>query len=151
MHKSLTAFIAMLSLSAFSSTFASEVVICDNDKQFRPKGSREVHLKLTFKRNILQRLEYLGSTVSGEEGGAYSCSLDVQRCTPKTLWKTNGTSTKIWLEENLTQEDPNIEILVSGKSTDVKMYMGQTPYCGFGAEFPTRITKLPNGSCRVAF
>lgn len=151
MNTSLVAFVVMLSLSAAGSTCASEVVACENVQKFRPKGSRTVKLKLTFKQGVLQELDYSGITASGEEGGAYSCDLSVQRDTPKTLWKTTGKSTKIWLEDNLDRDEPDMEVLLKGKVSDVKMNVAPTHYCGFGAEFPSRITKLPNGRCRVVF
>jgi hypothetical protein len=151
MHKSISLFLVVMALSVGATTFAEEVVVCDHIQRFRPKGSREVHLKMTFEKGIPQRFDYSGITASGEEGGAYSCALDGQRNDSKLRWETKARNTKIWLEENLDHDEPDIEILVNGKTTDVQLNITPDHYCGFGAEFPSRITKLPNGKCRVVF
>jgi hypothetical protein len=151
MNNSHSIIIAALALSITTSTLASDVVSCDHIQRFRPKGSRQASLKLTYEHNTLQRFEYSGITASGEEAGAYTCYVDLQRNTSNTKWVTHAGVTQIWFDEYLDADEASIKIKRNGKTIDVQMYVPPTPYCGFGAEFPSHIVKFADGRCRVSF
>jgi hypothetical protein len=158
MSNSHSIIIAALAFSITTSTLASDVVSCDHIQRFRPKGSRQASLKLTYEHNTLQRFEYSGITASGEEAGAYTCYVDLQRNKSNTRWVTHAGVTQIWFDEYLDVDvdvdvdvdEASIKIKRNGKTIDVQMYVPPTPYCGFGAKFPSHVVKLSDGRCRVS-
>lgn len=113
-------------------------------------GSREAALTLYFDRGVLDGVDASSMVASGNEGGAYSCNLEIIKSTPETHWETIGNTSKIWLG-NDQDDEPNIKVIVKGKSTMVLMNIDPASYCGFGAAFPRKLTKTAKGRCRVEF
>lgn len=130
---------------------ASDTLHCDKEQRFKSGGFREAHAVLTLSGEAVQAFSYSGTTGSGQVGQAYSCQLDVARHDKNIRWKVQGQKTLVWLEDNVDPDMPNIEITRAGQRVAIEMRISPSPYCGFGAEFPSKMVRKSDGKCKVGF
>lgn len=134
------------------STLAGKIISCGFSQKVGAHGASEASFLLFFEHGVLDGINLSSSEASGKEGGAYFCNLEIDKSTPETRWETVGNTSKVWIaNEYQDGDEPNIEVTTHGKSTVVLIDLSPMPYCGFGAAFPSKMTKTAIGRCRVKF
>lgn len=129
----------------------AQTVTCDEVKRFKPKGLRESHASFELQSEKIQNFSYSGVMSSGEEGGAYFCDLAVALGDKKSNWETEGKKTTITIHPNRDENPSTIEIIRDGKMATIEFNIEPTKYCGFGAEFPSKMIKTSSGRCKVFY
>ncbi|MGE5386118.1 MAG: hypothetical protein ACM3SV_09570 [Betaproteobacteria bacterium] len=150
--------IAMLR-SALRLTFLASILItspqvfadelsCDLVKKFKD-GSKIGHLaKLTVDAEKITALFVSSFTASGKEGGAYFCNFDTARLESKPKWSVRGMLTSIAVRDG--DQRSVVTVRKVGSSYVIDPSGISRYYCGFGAEWPDRISiEAAKKKCKV--
>ena len=129
----------------------AQTITCDEVKRFKPKGLRESHASFELQSEKIQNFSYSGVMTSGEEGGAYFCDLAVALGDKKSNWEIDGKKTTITILPRRDENPSTIEIMRDGKMATIEFNIEPTKYCGFGAEFPSKMIKKNGGRCKAYY
>jgi len=123
----------------------AEDVSCKTETAQKDGSSRGLELKLTLDHGRPTGMSFSSWTATGEEGGAYFCTLEARADNRHQLWKQQAAVTSVTiLAGNELDQDPDkeskFEIVQTKLGYTVKFTSMSRTYCGFGAEFPESAT-----------
>lgn len=119
----------------------AEEISCATDKQLEGGASSGYSAKISVAGNKISALKVESYNASGQEGGAYFCTLDTADSDSKATWSVSGTDTKLTMET--LGETSQVSISHVGNAYVINLEDVKRVYCGFGAEWPASITVTP--------
>ena len=120
----------------------AEEISCATDKQLEEGASSGYSARISVTEKKITALKVESYIASGQEGGAYFCTLDTADADSKVKWSVSGAETKLEIET--LGEMSSLSIHQVGKSYVINLDDVKRVYCGFGAEWPGSITLTPS-------
>jgi len=120
----------------------AEEISCATDKQLEEGASSGFSAQISLAGKKITALKVESYNASGQEGGAYFCTLDTRDADSKVKWSAAGSDTKLEIET--LGETSQLSIHQVGKSYVINLEDVKRVYCGFGAEWPGSITLTPS-------
>jgi hypothetical protein len=130
------AFLAMLPVCS-----VAEEISCASDKQLEDGASSGYSTRISMTGKKISAIKVESYNASGQEGGAYFCTLDSTDPESKVTWSVSGADTTLTMET--LGETSQVTISHSGNSYVLNLAEAKRVYCGFGAEWPSSITVTP--------
>ncbi len=120
---------------------AAEEISCATKKSLGDGASAGYSATISVAVNKITALQVESYNASGQEGGAYFCSLDSADKDSKATWSVSGADTKLSIET--LGETSELSIHRAGDAYVINFDDVKRVYCGFGAEWPGSITVTP--------
>ncbi len=137
-----------------TSVSLAETLECVSHETFPKGGGRDVEFALDVQDDKITAIRYSGLSYSGKEGGAYGCEMQAKRGDALSDWsEENGVVTIVVRSEYSDEHAPesSLDISLEKKGFLATLAVYPSAFCGFGAEFPSRIERTAKGKCKVTF
>ena len=142
---------ALLAILLHQTVAFSRTVDCNEVKHFKSGALRESHASLRFNNTVVESFFYNGVMASGKVGEAYFCDLEINRKDKNSKWLADEQKISIWLKGAIDNDEPSIEITTKEGQTIFIFNVSPTEYCGFGAEFPSKMIRSQKGKCTATY
>lgn len=122
---------------------ASGDLTCKFDKRFKEGGFEEHQLTLTVVGDRVTGLTYSNAMSNGQEGGTYTCDIDLTDGAPGSKWVRSGATTRI-IDTQADESYAEVKRKAGGRYEVRLGHLSTSEHCGFGAEFPDRVVLTPS-------
>jgi hypothetical protein len=116
----------------------AEDISCASDKRLEEGASSGNSATISITGKKITALKVESYNASGEEGGAYFCSLDTADKDSRATWSVSGSDTTLEIET--LGETSHLTVKHVGDAYVINFEDVKRVYCGFGAEWPGSVT-----------